>query len=43
VMAWGVQYREELMLIFTLFEDLAVANLEWILVVAINCYRVPGA
>jgi len=40
---WGGQYREELILNVTVFEDFAEANLEPLLVVAINCARAPAA
>ena len=43
VRVWRGQYREELILNVTLFEDLAEANLEPLLVVAINCVRAPAA
>ena len=43
VRVWGGEYREEQILNVTLFEDLAEANLEPLLVVAINCARAPAA
>ena len=43
VRVWGREYRTKLIMNITVFEDLAEANLESLLRVAINCARAPAA
>jgi len=43
VRVWGREYRTKLIKNITVFEDLAEANLESLLRVAINCVRAPAA
>ena len=43
VRVWGREYTAKLVMNITVFEDIAEANLESLLRVAINCARAPAA